>query len=274
MGGPSAWHQDPVPEDVRKKVRDRLLGILFSQCFDISDRGIGTKEDLNFGCQVGLGFRKGPFDIMRDLGEGEVKRIVDNYAKERPGFPQPKNPLPSYQDFKRYLLVDDVDGVKIITIRRPEAMNALNEDIMKEILAVLKENADKPEVKGFVITGYGNRAFSAGADIGQFPSTLGNREAAAKLARENSTLLVYMDQTTKPVVAALTNGSRRRIGAGHTVPWHGGAKTGILPVSGNHAGDLTRHRRMCRPLQKMAQGCCPLPRDDLLCQENIGQGCR
>lgn len=192
-----------VPEDVAKKVRDRLLGILFSQCFDISDRGIGTKGDLNFGCQVGLGFRKGPFDIMRDLGEKEVQRIIDNYHKERPGFPRPKNPLSSYQDFNRYLLVDQMDGVKIITIRRPEAMNALNENIMKEILAVLKENEDKPEVKGFVITGYGNRAFSAGADIGQFPSTLGNKEAAAKLARDSSKLLVYLDQMTKPVVAAI-----------------------------------------------------------------------
>jgi enoyl-CoA hydratase/3-hydroxyacyl-CoA dehydrogenase len=200
---PRPGTKTPVPEDVRKKVRDRLLGILFSQCFDISDRGIGTREDLNFGCQVGLGFRKGPFDIMRDLGEGEVNRIVDNYGRERPGFPQPKKPLSAYQDFKRYLLVDELDGVKIITIRRPEAMNALNESIMKEILAVLRENADKPEVKGFVITGYGNRAFSAGADIGQFPSTLGNREAAAKLARENSTLLVYMDRMSKPVVSAI-----------------------------------------------------------------------
>ncbi len=193
----------PVPEDVAKMVRDRLLGILFSQCFDIGDRGIGTREDLNFGCQVGLGFRKGPFDIMRELGEREVQRIADNYGKERPGFPRPKKPLSSYQDFKRYLLVDEMEGVKIVTIRRPEAMNAFNENLMKEILAVLKENAGRPEVKGFVITGYGNRAFSAGADIGQFPSTLGNRDAAAKLARENSTLLVYMDQIAKPVVAAI-----------------------------------------------------------------------
>ncbi|MBW1768120.1 MAG: hypothetical protein JRJ65_13880 [Deltaproteobacteria bacterium] len=38
---------------------DRLLGILFSQAVDIIDRGIGTREDLNFGCQVALGFRKG-----------------------------------------------------------------------------------------------------------------------------------------------------------------------------------------------------------------------
>ena len=60
-----------VPQDLRTQIRDRLLGILFSQSFDILDRGIGTPEDLNFGCQIALGFKKGPLDIMRDLGEAE-----------------------------------------------------------------------------------------------------------------------------------------------------------------------------------------------------------
>ena len=58
-----------VDEEVKKKIRDRLLGILFSQSFDIVDRGIGTKEDLNFGCQVALGFKNGPLDLMRRLGQ-------------------------------------------------------------------------------------------------------------------------------------------------------------------------------------------------------------
>ncbi|MFB0508561.1 MAG: 3-hydroxyacyl-CoA dehydrogenase family protein, partial [Thermodesulfobacteriota bacterium] len=40
-----------VPDDIRRRVRDRLLGVLFSQCFDIINRGIGTLEDLNLGCQ-------------------------------------------------------------------------------------------------------------------------------------------------------------------------------------------------------------------------------
>ena len=58
-----------VADDLKQIIRDRLLGILFSQTFDIVDRGIGTPADLNFGCQVALGFRKGPLDIMRDLAE-------------------------------------------------------------------------------------------------------------------------------------------------------------------------------------------------------------
>ena len=41
-----------VSDGTRKVIRDRLMGIVFSQSFDIIDRGIGTLEDLNFGIQV------------------------------------------------------------------------------------------------------------------------------------------------------------------------------------------------------------------------------
>ena len=192
-----------VPEDTRGKIRDRLLGILFSQSFDIIDRGIGTREDLNFGCQIALGFRKGPFDVMRDLGEAEVNRIMERFEAERPGFPLPGAAFSFYQDFYRFLLVDDREGVRIITIRRPQAMNALSDEITNEILSVLKAGADDPDVRGFVITGYGNAAFSAGADIGKFPSLLGDHDAAVQFAKECAQVQLFMDQLRKPVVAAI-----------------------------------------------------------------------
>ena len=192
-----------VPEDVKSAVRDRLLGILFSQSFDIIDRTIGTREDLNFGCQVALGFRQGPLDLMRDLGEDEVKRIMEKFQSERPGFPMPRQSFSAYQDFKRYILVDERDGVKIITIRRPQAMNALNDELTDEILSVLKAFENDPSVKGFVITGYGNAAFSAGADIGKFPEMLGDADASSQYARDCAKVQVYMDQMEKPVVAAV-----------------------------------------------------------------------
>jgi enoyl-CoA hydratase/3-hydroxyacyl-CoA dehydrogenase len=192
-----------VPEDIKKKVRDRMLGILFSQSFDIVDRGIGTHGDLNYGCQIALGFKKGPLDIMRDLGEAEVNRIMKKFGEDRPGYPQPKKAFSFYQDFNRFLLVDEMDGVVVITLRRPEALNAISDEINNEILGVLKKYANDPTVKGFVITGYGNRAFSAGADIGKFPQTLGNKDAAAKYAKDCAEVQLFMDQMQKPVVAAI-----------------------------------------------------------------------
>ena len=192
-----------IPEDTGIIIRDRMLGALFSQSFDIIDRGIGTKADLNFGCQIALGFKKGPFDVMRDLGEAEVDRIMKKFLAERPGFPQPKSSFKEYQDFKRFVLVDEMDGVKIITIRRPQAMNALNDEITGEILAVLKEFNDDSSVKGFLITGYGKDAFSAGADIGKFPEMLGDSNACIQYSKDCAQLQLFMDRMEKPVVAAI-----------------------------------------------------------------------
>lgn len=192
-----------VEDDTRRRVRDRLLGILFSQSFDIVDRGIGTLADLNFGCQVALGFRQGPLDVMRRLGEEEVGRIMDTFSRERPGFPQPTQPFSAYQEFNRFVMVDDRDGVKVITIRRPQAMNALNDEVTGEILNVLRQFAGDPAVKGFVITGYGMNAFSAGADIGKFPEMLGDRDASVQYAKDCAAVQLFMDQMEKPVVAAV-----------------------------------------------------------------------
>jgi enoyl-CoA hydratase/3-hydroxyacyl-CoA dehydrogenase len=192
-----------VPDKIHKRVRDRLLGILFSQTVDIIDRGIGTPADVNFGCQVALGFRRGPLDLMRALGARDVRRIMNKFQKERPGFPQAKKTFAFYQDFRRFILVDEIDGVKIITIRRPQAMNALNDELADEILAVLTQYAEDPAVRGFIITGYGNAAFSAGADIGKFPQMLGNAKASAQYARDCAKVQTFMDRIAKPVVAAI-----------------------------------------------------------------------
>lgn len=184
-------------------VRDRLLGVLFSQSVDILDRGIGQPADLELGCRLALGFKRGPLELMRDLGEAETRRILARFAADRPGMPMPKRPLAAYQEFLRHVLVDDIDGVKVITLRRPEALNALHDELTDEVLSVIKRFEGDASVRGFVITGYGTRAFCAGADIGRFPSLLGDAAASAQYARDCSRLLVHLDEMAKPVVAAL-----------------------------------------------------------------------
>jgi enoyl-CoA hydratase/3-hydroxyacyl-CoA dehydrogenase len=193
----------PVARQTAAAIRDRLLGILISQSGDILDRNIGGAADLELGCRLALGFKWGPLELMGKLGAAEVSRIGNRLAEERPGLPLPKRPLGEYQDFLRFVLVDDVRGVKVITIRRPEALNALHDELTDEILGVIRQFESDPAVRGFVITGYGPRAFSAGADIGRFPKMLGDAAAAAQYARDCSRLLLHIDRMAKPVVAAL-----------------------------------------------------------------------
>jgi hypothetical protein len=44
---------------------------------------------LNYGCRGGLGYKKGPQDLMKDLGEAGVMRILKRFSEDRPGFPGP-----------------------------------------------------------------------------------------------------------------------------------------------------------------------------------------
>jgi enoyl-CoA hydratase / 3-hydroxyacyl-CoA dehydrogenase len=193
----------PVAPQIAAAIRDRLLGILISQSVDILDRNIGEAADLELGCRLALGFKSGPLELMGKLGAAEVSHIGKRLAEERPGLPLPKRTMADYQSFLHFVLVDDVRGVKVITIRRPEALNALHDELTDEILGVIRQFENGPAVLGFVITGYGPRAFSAGADIGRFPKMLGDAQAAAQYARDCSRLLLHIDRMAKPVVAAL-----------------------------------------------------------------------
>jgi len=192
-----------VPAEAAAAVRDRLLGVLWSQSVDILDRGIGQAADLDLGCRLALGFRHGPLDLMRDLGDAEVRRVMRRFSEERPGMPLLQRALGEYQRFERSVLVDRLDGVIVITLRRPEALNALHDELNDEILRVIRRHDPDPEVQGFVLVGYGTRAFCAGADIGRFPGMLGDAAASAQYARDCSRLLVHLDAMHKPVVAAL-----------------------------------------------------------------------
>jgi enoyl-CoA hydratase / 3-hydroxyacyl-CoA dehydrogenase len=187
----------------RLLVRDRLLGVLLSQTVDILDRGIGNAADLDIGCRLALGFKRGPLELMGAMGPAECTRVLERFVRERPGMPAAKRDIAAYLPPQRHVLVDTIDSVVVITLRRPEALNALHDELTDEILAVIRKHEANPQVIGFVIVGYGPKAFCAGADIGRFPSLLGDAKAAAQYARDCSRLLVHLDHARKPVVAAL-----------------------------------------------------------------------
>ncbi len=208
-----------VAEPLRSRIRDRLLGVLLSQSVDILDRGIGDAADLDIGCRLALGFRRGPMELMRSIGAQECTRVLERFVRERPGMPGPRREPAAYLPVERHVLVDCIDpgsksgtgsgsqsgagSVVVITLRRPEALNALHDELTDEVLAVIRRHESESEVAGFVITGYGTKAFCAGGDIGNFPSLLGNAEGAAQYARDCSRLLMHLDGMRKPVIAAL-----------------------------------------------------------------------
>jgi enoyl-CoA hydratase len=98
-------------------------------------------------------------------------------------------------------LIEKADGIATITINRPDALNALNEETVKELLARFEDAENDPTVKAVIITGAGDRAFCAGADLNMMKGAGAVR--GTELSRIGQRLGDYIEAMTKPVIAAI-----------------------------------------------------------------------
>lgn len=94
------------------------------------------------------------------------------------------------------------DGILTLTVHRPEALNALNRNVIDALSAALEAAQDNQDVCVIVLTGAGEKAFVAGADIKEFADF--DQAQGEELARRGQRdLFDRVEQSRKPVVAAI-----------------------------------------------------------------------
>jgi len=119
-----------------------------------------------------------------------------------------------YSDFE-YLRFDLRDnGVLQVTINRPEIMNATNARLHWELTQVWGVAGHDDAVRVVVVTGAGDKAFSAGGDLDWVGGTVGSPERVARLMREAGDLVCNILACEKPIISAI-NGVA--VGAGLAV---------------------------------------------------------
>ena len=99
------------------------------------------------------------------------------------------------------LLFDLKDGVATITINRPDKLNALNDQVVNELADAAGRVADEDAIKGALLTGAGQKAFVAGADIADLAKQ-GPFDGKARALRGQA-MLRRFETCGKPVVAAV-----------------------------------------------------------------------
>lgn len=90
----------------------------------------------------------------------------------------------------------------IITINRPEKLNALNRTVIEELSAVIDEVYNNTEIKSAIITGAGEKAFVAGADISEFLQ-LNSNEGEALAKKGHQMVFDKIENAPKPIIAAV-----------------------------------------------------------------------
>lgn len=99
------------------------------------------------------------------------------------------------------VLVEDRGNVRWLTVNRPEKLNALNREVLSELERALLEALNEERIGALVITGAGEKAFVAGADIAEFQGLKPAQLQALSLRGQR--LFSAIEEASKPVIAAV-----------------------------------------------------------------------
>ncbi len=195
----------PYAPEMYESVADRVMGAYFGMACEIVGSGITNIADLELGVDVGLVMAP-PFGLMNKIGIKKSLELVEAYAKENPGFKIDdilKKQAASGQPWKIPVVIrTDKGEVAIVKIRRPKVLNALNEDVFDQLREIFTDLQKDPKIKGAILTGFGNRAFVSGADIGMLAAQK-SAEEAEKACLKNYAILDLIENLGKPVVCAM-----------------------------------------------------------------------
>jgi len=100
------------------------------------------------------------------------------------------------------ILTATENGITTITINRPTKLNALNKETIQELHQAFETAGNDPETKVIIITGSGEKAFVAGADISEF-ANFSVEEGAQLAAHGQEILFDFVQNLRKPVIAAV-----------------------------------------------------------------------
>ena len=89
-----------------------------------------------------------------------------------------------------------------ITINRPDKLNALSAQVFRDLREAVTALRNAPEVRAIVLTGAGEKAFVAGADIGEL-SQLSSIDAGRAFAEHGQSVLDLIESSPKPFIAAV-----------------------------------------------------------------------
>ena len=101
----------------------------------------------------------------------------------------------------KFILVETTQEIGVLTINRPENLNALNLEVLDEMGKALEALEAEAAVRAVVITGAGSKAFVSGGDIREMLAL--DPAGAKEFSRKGQGLVLYIERMSKPVIAAV-----------------------------------------------------------------------
>jgi enoyl-CoA hydratase/3-hydroxyacyl-CoA dehydrogenase len=192
----------------RAAVVERLHGVAFYIASQMVDEGVCRPEDADIGARVGLRWALGPFELANRVGIPAAVRAVEKLAARYPDVEVPKRlreVAASGRPFEfERVRVQVEDGIAEVVIDRPDALNALNEEVVAQLARAFDAAEARADVRTIVLRGAG-KAFVAGADIKFFVDRIEARDldGIVRFTQFGQDLLRRIDASKKLVITRL-----------------------------------------------------------------------
>ncbi|MGZ0746353.1 3-hydroxyacyl-CoA dehydrogenase NAD-binding domain-containing protein [Haloparvum sp. AD34] len=213
-GGPE------IPGDaIRDDVRRRLLAIMANEVAGLIENDVADADAIDEAVMLGAGYPEGPATMADDEGldtlvetleelheqTGEPRYEPTDYLREAAdagGFYVETEPANGESEFET-LDVSVEDDVAHVQLDRPHRMNTISEDLLDEFAVAIDELADDDEVRAVLLSGAGDRAFSAGADVQSMATGGSDPLSGVELSKKGQSTFGKLEELDKPVVAAI-----------------------------------------------------------------------
>jgi enoyl-CoA hydratase/3-hydroxyacyl-CoA dehydrogenase len=185
-------------------IRERMVGAYFGLANEVLSSGIVSLSDLELGCELGLAIRP-PFAFMNQMGLPSALEKVRAYQSLYPSFPVSealvgREAAGEPWDIP-YVIRRDFDDVAVLVIRRPQVLNALNLEVYRQIARHFEAIRADASVRGVVLTGFGRKAFVAGADVTML-AKIGSAEEGEEMSWSSHEVMNLVEDFEKPVICA------------------------------------------------------------------------
>ncbi|MWV39348.1 3-hydroxyacyl-CoA dehydrogenase/enoyl-CoA hydratase family protein [Natrialba sp. INN-245] len=208
-----------IPSDEQSDlVEARLLATMANETAKLIGGDVAPPESIDEATQLGAGFPDGPVKLVDEYGVEELHRTLEE-AYEATGHERyaPANYLAERAEEGGFYDVDDAESTDFEAIRieypgemvahvvidRPHRMNTISGELLEELSAAISTLEADDDVRAIAITGAGEKAFSAGADVQSMAGSGTDPIEGQELSRNGQSTFGELEASEMPVVAGI-----------------------------------------------------------------------
>ncbi|NHN49608.1 3-hydroxyacyl-CoA dehydrogenase [Halostella sp. JP-L12] len=210
-----------IPTDAgSEEIRDRLLAVMANEVAHLVGGDVADPDAIDEAVMLGAGFPEGPAKQADEAGLKGLLETLENAheetgaaryepadylseAVEQGGFRGGSEGEGDAYAFETISVEVTEDMVGHVTLDRPHRMNTISGDLLDELSAAVDELDADDDVRSILITGAGDKAFSAGADVQSMAAGGGDPLEAVELSRKGQRTFGKLEESDMPVVAGI-----------------------------------------------------------------------